>query len=106
MSGRKLGNNEDFQPVTVHSRATRLELTAGAIRIRRNGIEFRSNTPFPIWSEMTVSLETPLERKAIHCTGVVVVCSGNRHTGYLVSIAFTNLSRQAQDRLTSLAYSG
>ncbi len=105
MSGRKLGNAEDFQPVTVQSKATRLDLTSDAIRICCNGIEFRSPTPFPVWSEMTVALQTPVESKSLNCTGVVVECRGDRHEGYRVSIAFTDLSRQAQARLTSLAYS-
>jgi len=105
MSGRKLGNAEDFPPVTVQSKTTRLDLPASAIQIRKNGIEFQCSTPFQIWSEMTVSLQTPLETKAFNCTGVVVACNGNRHAGYVVSMVFTNLSRQAQARLTSLAYS-
>jgi len=36
---------------------------------------------------------------------VVVACHGDRHSGFLVSMVFTGLSRQAQARLTSLAYS-
>ena len=105
MSGRRLGNAEDFQPVTVQSKTTRLDLPAGAIQIRKNGIEFQSGVSFPIWSEMTVALQTPQEPKTLHCTGVVVACQGNRHAGYVVSMVFTKLSRQVQARLSSLAYS-
>lgn len=104
MSGRRLGNIDNSQPVIVQSKTTRLDLPADAIKICRNGIEFRSPTAFPIWSEMTVALQTPLDSRVLHCTGVVVACNGNRHTNYLVAMVFTGLSRQAQARLTSLAY--
>lgn len=102
MSGRRLGNAVDFQPVTVQSKTTRLDLPAGAIQIRKNGIEFRSASPFPIWSEMTVALQTPQQPREFNCTGVVVACTGSQHTGFLVSMVFTDLSRQAQTHLTSL----
>jgi|SRR5438552_14932673 len=103
MSARKVGNADLFQPVTVQAQATRLSLSARDIRIRKNGIEFRSSDTIPVWTEMTVELQTPLEPKTLHCTGVVVACTGNRHAGFLVSMLFTNLSRQAQARLNSLA---
>jgi hypothetical protein len=105
MSARKLGSSELLQPVTVHSQTTRLTLAANTVRIRKNGIEFRSNTPIPIWTEMTMALETPLAPGKLNCTGVVVACDGNRHFGYRVSMVFTGLSRQAQARLESLAES-
>lgn len=105
MSARKVGNEELFQPVTVHAQATRLSLSAGDISIRKNGIEFRSGNAIPAWTEMTVELQTPVEPKKLHCTGVVVACTGNRHAGYVVSMLFTNLSRQSQARLNSLVYS-
>ena len=41
----------------------------------------------------------------IQCSGVVIACSGNKHTGYHVSMVFTGLSKQAQARLNSMAYS-
>src|SRR5437773_5861204 len=105
MSARKVGNAGLFQPVTVQAQATRLSLSAGDIRIRKNGIEFRSSNSIPAWTEMTVELETPDEPKKLHCTGVVVACTGNRHAGFLVSLVFTHLSRQTQARLNSLAFS-
>ncbi len=105
MSGSKLGNAQDFQPVTVASQTTRLDLPASAIQIRRNGIEFRSSTPVNVWAEMTVSLQTPGEPRDLNCTGVVVACNGNRHAGYLVSMVFTNVSPQTQTRLSALALS-
>lgn len=105
MSASKLGNNHLFQPVTVQAQTTRLNLPANAVRIHKGGIEFHTDTAIPAWTEMTIDLQTPLSPKKFHCTGVVVACSGNRHTGYRVSMVFTGLSRQAQARLNSLAYS-
>ena len=103
MSARKLSSPELLQPVIVQSQTTRLNLAANAVRIRRNGIEFRSSTPIPIWTEMTMSLETPLESRKLNCTGVVVACDGDRHFGYRVSMVFTGLSRQTEARLQLLA---
>jgi len=105
MSARKVSNADLFQPVTVQAQATRLNLSAGDIRILKNGIEFRNLNAIPIWTEMTVELQTVLEPKKLHCTGVVVACNGNRHAGYVISMVFTNLSRQTQAKLNSLAYS-
>ena len=104
MSARKLENSDLFQPVTVQSPATRLALAASAVRIRKNGIEFQSSAPIPAWTEMTIGLQISSDSPKLNCTGVVVACTGNRHAGYMVSILFTNLSRQAQARLETLAY--
>lgn len=52
---------------------------------------------------MTVALETLGDTKKVNFSGVIVACTGNRLTGYLVSMAFTSLTRQAQARLNSLA---
>ncbi|HEY0457126.1 MAG TPA: hypothetical protein VGE41_12180 [Verrucomicrobiae bacterium] len=106
MSARKLTNIDVFQPLIVQSQATRLTLPAGAFRIRKNGIEFRSEVEIAAWTEMTVMLETQLDARKLNCTGVVVACNGNRHSGYIVSMLFTNLTRAAQTRLSALAYSG
>ena len=101
MSARKIANSELFQPVTVHAQ-TRLDLPAGAVRIRKNGIEFRTATAIPVWTEMTVAMETPSDSRKVNFAGVVVACNGNRHAGYVVSLLFTSLSKQAQARLNSL----
>ena len=104
MSASKLSNADVFRPVTVQSRTTRLDLPASAIKIRKNGIEFRSATAIPAWTEMTVALKGPLDPRKLNCTGIVVACPGNRHSGYLVSMVFMNLTRQEQARLDLLAY--
>ena len=105
MSARKLPHTDVFSPLTVRSQTRHLSLPAHAVRFRRNGIEFRSQSAFVPWTEMTIDLQTPLEARKFHSTGVVVACQGDRHAGYKVSVLFTSLSRQAQARLNSLAHS-
>lgn len=106
MSARKLsnlGSLQQQQQVTVEARQTRLTLSPEAVVIHKGGIEFRSSTPFPIWVEMTVSLESPQDAGQVRCSGVVVDCTGNKHSGYHVSMVFTGLSRQAEARLNNMA---
>jgi len=103
MSARKIGSSELFQPVTVHAQTTRLDLPAKAVRVRRNGIEFQSQSPIPVWTEMTVEMRAPQVDGKVQFSGVVVACEGNRHAGYAVSMLFTNVSKQAQARLNTMA---
>jgi hypothetical protein len=106
MSARKIESAGSLQQhVTVHARQARLSLSPNSVIIHRNGIEFRSPTPFASWTEMTLTLQSARDNGAIHCSGVVISCTGNKHTGYHVSLVFTGLSRQAQARLNSLAHS-
>ena len=102
MSARKLGSSELFQRVTVQAPATKLDLPAASVRVRKNGIEFRSQDAIPIWAEMTVAMQTPQVAGKVQFNGVVVACDGNRHTGYAVSMLFTSVSKQAQARLNSM----
>ncbi|MDE3068370.1 MAG: PilZ domain-containing protein [Verrucomicrobiota bacterium] len=105
MSAKTIGSGHAFHsPVTLEARQARLELSADAVVIHKNGIEFRSPTPFNPWTEMTVALKLPRGGR-LQCAGVVVACSGNRHAGYHVSMVLLNLSRQAQAQLTTMAYS-
>jgi hypothetical protein len=53
---------------------------------------------------MTVELQTQKGSGKLHCTGVVISCSGNPHFGYHVSMVFTSLSKSAQAQLNSLAF--
>jgi len=103
MSARKIENPELFQPVTVQAQTTRLDLPASAVRIRKNGIEFRADNAIPVWTEMTVAMQTPADSRKVNFSGVVVACNGNRHAGYMVSLLFTSLSKQAQARLNSMS---
>jgi hypothetical protein len=106
MSARKLGNVGSLrQQITVAARQTRLELSTDAVVIHKSGVEFLSPAPFNLWTEMTVALQSPRDENPIQCNGVVIACSGNKHTGYHVSLLFTGMSKQAQARVNSMAYS-
>jgi hypothetical protein len=54
---------------------------------------------------MTVALQSPRNDGRIQCSGVVIACSGSKHTGYHVSLVFTGMSKQAQSRLNLMAHS-
>ena len=101
MSARRTSSTDllAFEPATTQC----LTLPAEAVRIRKNGIEFRSRDSFQPWTEMPLSLQRTGETKKIHCTGVIVACDGNPIQGYTVSMLFTNLSRQSQARLLGYA---
>ena len=104
MSTSQLDTSGVFQPVNFQSAEIKLSIPANGIRFRSSGIEFTSARPVPLWAEMTVDLHSPLDQgKRVRCTGVIVECNGNRHTGYLIAMVLMNLSRQAQERLTQLA---
>jgi hypothetical protein len=106
MSARKAESAVPVSPqVTVEARQTRLSLSPDAVIIHKSGIEFRSATAFSPWAEMTLTLQSPREGGRVHCTGVVIACTGNKHAGYHVSMLFTSMSKQAQARLSTLAYS-
>jgi len=105
MSARKAESNGSLQPVTVQARQSRLSLSHDSVIFHKNGIEFRSPNPFSPWAEMTVTMQSSAGAGKIHCAGVVIACTGNRHMGYHVSMVFTGLSRQAQARLSTMAFS-
>ena len=52
---------------------------------------------------MTMTLQSPLGGAKVHCNGVVISCTGTRHTGFHVSMVFTGLTKQAQARLAEMA---
>lgn len=83
---------------------TLVHLSADQVLFRKNGIEFRSAIAIPVWTEMTVDLQAAAGRK-IDCNGVVVACSGNRHTGYLIAMVFTGMTPQHQRQLERIAVS-
>lgn len=90
--------------VRFEAQQTCLSLSPDSVIAHKNGIEFRSSKPFAVWREMTMTLESPGDGGKICCTGVVISCTGNKHTGYHVSMVLTDLSRQAQARLSAMAY--
>ena len=105
MSARKIEAGGSLQQVTVEARQTRLSLSPDSVIISKHGIEFRSATAFSAWTEMTMTLQSSRGGEGkVNCNGVVISCTGNRHTGYHVSMVFTNLSKQAQARLNLLAF--
>jgi hypothetical protein len=53
---------------------------------------------------MTLTLHSPQGNRSIHCSGVVISCTGSKHGGYHVSMVFTGLSKQAQASLETLAH--
>jgi hypothetical protein len=106
MSARKIESIGALpQQVTVEARQSQLTLSPEAVAIHKNGIEFCSNKAFPRWVEMTVTLQSPQSGAKVHCSGVVVECTGNKHAGYRVSLVFTGLTKQAAARLSAMAFS-
>jgi hypothetical protein len=103
MSARKADGTGSLHHVTVEARQARLTLSPDSVVYHKNGIEFRSTTPFSTWAEMTLTLQSPHHAGKLHCNGVVISCTGNKHTGYHVSMVFTGLSKQAEARLNSMA---
>jgi hypothetical protein len=102
MSTSKLDSSGIFQ--TLPENRTQLTLPANHVCIRKNGLQFRADRPLSLWTEMTIDLVCGSGKK-VHCNGVVVACHGNRHTGYIVSMVLMNLTRHAQQRLDTLAFS-
>ena len=80
-----------------------MTLSPDSVIIHKNGIEFRSAKPFSEWTEMTMALQSPGDGGRVRCTGVVISCTGNKHTGYHVSMVLTGLSKHAQARLSTMA---
>jgi hypothetical protein len=103
MSARNIQNSESLHQITVEARQTRLALPPGSVIIHKNGIEFRSTIAFSPWTEMTLTLQPTPGNGSVHCSGVVIACTGNKHLGYHVSMVFTGLSKQAQARLSAMA---
>src|SRR2546421_1731360 len=104
MSARRIENSGALQNVTVEARQTRLSLSPDSVIIHKNGIEFRSATPFSPWAEMTLTLQSPRDNGKVNCNGVVIACTGTKHAGYHVSMVFTSLSQHAEARLSAMVF--
>ena len=91
--------------VSIAGQQTALELAAEKVSVHKNGIEFRSPKPFTEWSEMTVSLQSPLDGSQLSCHGVVVACAGSKHAGFHVSMLFTSLNPHTEKQLGAMARS-
>jgi hypothetical protein len=106
MSAKKLNAASSFEhSFSVTSRDAKLELSTDTVSVHKNGVEFRSPTPFNEWSEMTVALISPGDGSRISCHGVIVACAGNKHTGYHISLVFTGLSTETEKQLGTMARS-
>ncbi|MCF7668781.1 MAG: hypothetical protein K9N48_03285 [Verrucomicrobia bacterium] len=103
MSSGKLDKSGVFSPVTIENSDIAMSLSPETVKVRKNGIEFKSFKHIPIWKEMTVALQPPGQRDGVEFNGVIVACNGNKHTGYYVSMLFTSLSPGAQEQLMSMA---
>jgi hypothetical protein len=53
---------------------------------------------------MTLTLQSPPGGAKLHCSGVVISCTGSKHMGYHVSMVFTGMSKQAEATLSALAF--
>ena len=82
---------------------TLLNLAADQVFFSKNGIEFRSATDIPVWTEMTVDLKAK-KGENLTCNGVIVSCSGNRHTGFQIAMVFTGMSPQHQKQLDTFSF--
>jgi hypothetical protein len=105
MSAKQIRNLGQAGNVSVSGRQAALELSAEEVSVHKNGIEFRSPTPFHEWSEMTVTLQSPADGSRVSCHGVVVACAGSKHAGYHVSMIFTGMTAQTQKQLGAMARS-
>lgn len=104
MSAKKiLGSGILEKSVKLAGRQATLDLAAEKISIHKSGIEFRSPTPFTEWSEMTVSLQSPVDGSTLSCHGVVVACTGTKHAGFHVSMLFTSLTPHVEKQLGEMA---
>jgi hypothetical protein len=93
-----------FVPLQL-SPATPLSLTAAAVRVRRNGIEFHHSQPVAPWTEVEVRMNAGGGSEEFSCTGVVVSCSGTARTGFHVSMVLLGLPPGSQRHLSALAHS-
>jgi hypothetical protein len=91
MPASRIDGRSFFSPLVVETGPDRLHVPGGSVRLRRNGVEFRSPRPFELWTEMTVSVDTPGCDSPSEGTAVVVACEGNRHQGFAVSVLFLDL---------------
>lgn len=99
MTTSKLDDSGVFEKAGGGSSETHFLLSTHEVAVRRNGIEFLSHRPIPLWKEVTVQLQSPWDHRSLEGVGVVVDCTGNRHTGYVVSLMFVHLPPGSEQRL-------
>lgn len=102
MKSCKLDTSGIFDSAKATEKEMEFSLPTHSVQIGKSGISFLSAKAVPLWSELTLDLQSASQNEKIHCRGTVVDCSGNKHTGYVVSITFTGVSPVAQERLSHL----
>lgn len=103
MSARKLDQSDALRTAPDTAPCAGATLTGEVLRVHKNGVQFRTPDPLPVWREMSVDLQPANGGRKMRCTGVVVACQGDRPGGYLVSMVLLNLSKQSQAQLSLLA---
>jgi hypothetical protein len=104
MATSKLDRSGAFETPACESPTTQLALPANQVVVRKNGLEFISPNPVPTWIELNVDLQSAEKESRVRGTGIVVDCVGTPHSGYLVSLIFLDLSREAQRSLTQMGW--
>jgi hypothetical protein len=103
MSASKLDRSGVFGVKTQTHPEKQLSLSPSAVRIGKNGIEFRSAKSIPLFKEMSMAIQTPGDAKSVRFDGVVVACEGCRNEGYVVSLFCSHLPPQMQARMNVMA---
>lgn len=102
MKSCKLDTSGIFDSAKTTEKEMEFSLPTHSVQIGKSGISFLSAKAVPLWSELTLDLQSASQNEKIHCRGTVVDCRGNKHTGYVVSITFTGVLPVAQERLSRL----
>jgi len=103
MTTSKLAPPNAFQPPSAEPGQIHLHLSEHEVVIRKNGVEFLSTRPVPLWAEVTVDLRPPSSQQPLRGNGVVVDCTGNPRTGYAISVLFLDLPLASGHHLHDLA---
>ncbi len=103
MSTSKMDKSGVFNPVCLSFRETYLMVPCQWIRFRKNGVEFASEQPFDLWTEVVLDLHSPDDGRRVHGAGVVVECKRQGNGKHWVSILLTGLSNSAASHLEQLA---
>lgn len=93
----------DCQPPAVQPGQVHLRLAEHEVVIRKNGVEFLSNQPVPLWAEVSVDLHAPARPQPFSGQGVVVDCTGSPRTGYTISVLFLDLPLESRQHVHDLA---
>jgi len=92
-----------LQPLALEPGQIHLRLSEQEVVVRKNGLEFLSTQPVPLWAEVSVDVRSPRFERPLRGNGVVVDCTGNQHTGYTVSVLFLDPSLPSPKHRSGLA---